>query len=205
MIEILLLSLASIFLFIISLSILVVVVLVKSKDDKSSSSSEFRGASPGIWIDTNVTFFDDPSGFSGVDLFSYGKKAVTFNGKRLYPCAVHHDHAAEYLWSVVEVQGDGLNPVYLHVLDICNRKDAPCTNKNKNGRNFLVDVHKTAWDSIGKTTGVLKGRVRKVGKIGPKELPSDVFLEGDKTYVMCSCTGDCSNELQQWKPIDKCI
>jgi hypothetical protein len=158
----------------------------------------------GDWKKTNVTFFDDPTGFAGIDLFEHGGSGLTFDGKPIYPCAVHHDDAAEYLWSVLDVRGNGLNPIRLHVVDICNRADGPCTNRDKNGLAFLVDVHKTGWKSIGKTTGVLPAEFKRVGAMYPKDLPTKVFLEGDKTYVMCSCTGECKRDSQKWTPISKC-
>ena len=158
----------------------------------------------GDWKKTNVTFFDDPSGFAGVDLFAHGKKGLTFDGQTIYPCAVHHDDAAEWLWSVLDLRGDGMNTTRLHVVDICDRKDAPCTNRNKNGLSFLVDVHKTGWASLGKNDGVLVGEYKKVGSMFPKDMDSSVFLEGDKTYVMCSCTGPCKKDSQKWTPVSKC-
>lgn len=152
--------------------------------------------------DTNITFFDDPSGFSGVDLYKY---KMTWRGHRLYPCAVHHDHAAAYLYSILHVTGDGLSPIYCHVVDMCNRKDQPCDpNKNKGGRGFLVDVHKQGWDAIGKTTGVIAGRCKVVGRLGPKDMPDDVFLKGRETYVMCSCTGRCEESSHRWVRKDDC-
>lgn len=192
--------------FVLVASVALLAITRSRKGAQSSDKSpEYSGTnSPGGWIDTNVTFFNDKSGFSGVDLFEYGKKSISFNNHKLYPCAVHHDDAADFLWSVVEVEGSDLKRVYLHVLDICNRADAPCTNRDKNGRKFLIDVHQTGWSAIGKTTGVLEGRVRKIGRIGASELPVDVFLKGKDTYVMCSCTGDCSRPLQNWKPIETC-
>lgn len=204
MVEIVLLLAAFGFFFIVIVSSSIGILLATQSEKAPMTEVSTGGSSvpPGQWIDTNITFFDDPSGFSGVDLYKYGKQS--FNGKPVYPCAVHHDHAAEFLWSIVEVQGKGLHPVYLHVLDICNRADAPCTNKNKNGLNFLVDVHKTGWDAIGAVTGVIPGKVRKIGVVRPRDLPETVFLEGGDTYVMCSCTGDCSASSQQWKPIKDC-
>lgn len=156
--------------------------------------------------DTNITFFDDPSGFSGVDLFAYGKAGLTFQGHRLYPCAVHHDHAAEYLYAILRVEGDGLTPTYCHVVDMCNRKDQPCDpNKNKGGRGFLVDVHKTGWTAIGANDGVIAGQCQVVGRLFPQDMPDGVFLKGADTYVMCSCTGRCEESTHRWVLKKKCV
>lgn len=175
--------------------------------DRSDTSGPAEPSPPGGSIPTNITFFNDTSSFSGVDLSKYGKSAPSWNGHRLYPAAVHHDDAAKYLYGVFRVDGadgSGLNPIHVHIVDICNRADGPCTNRSKNGRNFLIDVHETGWNVIGATTGVLPGTARYLGQKDPNTIPTSALLQGKSTYVMCRCSGTCDKNTQQWKPAGSC-
>lgn len=170
----------------------------------TTSTKTTKTTSGGKTIKTNITFFNDSSSFSGVDLYKYGKSGQTWDGHRLYPAAVHHDHAAEHMYAIFRVEAPDLNPIYVHILDICNRRDAPCTNARKNSRNFLIDVHQTGWSAIGSTTGVIPGTCTRVGWKGPNTIPQSLFLKGGDTYVMCGCTGRCEESDQTWKPVGTC-
>jgi hypothetical protein len=191
---------------VISAVVLILILRHKSStnDSPGPTTTKTTKTTDGSWIDTNITSFNDPTGFAGVDLFKHGKAGIKFDGKTVYPCAVHHDDAAEYLWSVIDVESDSMNPIRCHVVDICNRNDDPCVNKNKNGLDFLVDVHETGWNALGKTPGIEIGRCKKIGELGPSDLPIDVFLKGKDTYVMCRCTGECKQDSHQWKPVTEC-
>lgn len=192
----------------IVVSAIVLILILRNKSDEvpatTPTTKTTKTTTDGSWIDTNITSFNDPTGFAGVDLFKHGKAGIKFDGTTVYPCAVHHDDAAEYLWSVIDVESDSLNPIRCHVVDICNRNDDPCTNRDKNGLNFLVDIHETGWGVLGKTPGIEIGKCKKIGELGPSDLPIDIFLKGKDTYVMCSCTGECKKDSHQWKPVGDC-
>lgn len=173
--------------------------------DTTTDTTDTTVVTGGSPIPTNVTFFNDTSSFSGVDLFKYAETRPSFNGHRVYPAAVHHDHASKYMYGVFRVEGEGLRPIHVHIVDICNRKDAPCANKDKNGGlGFLIDVHQSGWEAIGQVTGVYKGQCTFLGYKGPNTIPTSAFLEGSKTYVMCRCTGRCEDTDQVWKPVGTC-
>ena len=133
------------------------------------------------------------------------KRQLQFNGKKVYPVAVHHDHAPTHLYKVLELRGDKVTPGFLgYVSDICDRKDGACKNAYKNGLKFLVDIHKTGFEASGnKNNGddFTTGEFRVVGQIPPTEIPKTAWLEGDKTYVMCKCTGQCEGKEQIWKSV----
>jgi len=193
--------------FAICIVIIITIIILRNRSvDGPTTSAAKNGiqTEDGEWTKTNITFFDDTSGFTGIDLFEHAKKGMTFDGQKIYPCAVHHDDAADYLWSVLDLRGEGMNTTRLHVVDICNRNDDACTNRDKNGLSFLIDVHETGWNALGKNDGVLVGEYKKVGAMFPKDMDNSVFLEGDKTYVMCSCTDECTEASQKWTPVSKC-
>lgn len=158
-------------------------------------------------IPTNISYYgqnasdDNGSGYVGVDLFSFGRFQVKYGDRRVYPVAVHQDHAAEWLFAVVEVTGPKIAPGFLgYVVDICNRNAPSCSNKDKNGRSFLIDIHKTGYAASGNTNNgkdFTTGNVRKVGHIPITSLPAGMFPKGDDTYVRCSGSGD------KWKHLGK--
>lgn len=165
-------------------------------------------------IETNITYFgqdandDNGVGFAGVNLFRLGNGNMTFNGKRVYPVAVHHDDAAKWMYAVVELSGPKIKPGFLgYVVDICNRDDSDCKNKHSNGLNFLVDIHKTGFVASGNTNNgndKTTGNVRRVGYISPKSIPDAYLAEGANTYIMCGCTGKCGDGEQRWNIRSKC-
>ena len=185
----------------------------KAPNASNASNAASRGApiSNGDWQKTNISYYgqsaadDNGEGFIGVNLFKLGQSGLQFNGKKVYPVAVHHDHAPTYLYKVLEVRGDKVTPGFLgYVSDICNRKDSSCKNAYKNGLKFLVDIHKTGFEASGnKNNGndFTTGEFRVVGQIPPTEIPKTAWLDGDKTYVMCKCTGQCEGKEQIWKSV----
>ncbi len=170
---------------------------------------EFSSEEPGQWKTTGITFYgntsldDNGQGYSGVDLFKYGKSKATFNDKPLFPCAVFQEDAASYLYKVLELKCDSFKKnktVYLHVVDVCNSGETVCiTNTKKHG--FLVDVHATAHDFIGADDGVLKGSFRVVGEVRPKDIQAHSW-HGD--YIICSCSGSCKGKDVVWKKRSQC-
>lgn len=165
-------------------------------------------ATAGDWVKTNISFYgqskgdDNGKGFIGVDLFKVGAAGLKFNNQPVYPIAVHHDFAHSHLFKVMEVKGTRVKPLLGYVVDICNRKDGQCKNVKKNGLNFLVDIHKTGFAAAGNTNNgndFTTGEARVVGSIPPWDIPESAWLEGAKTYAMCSCTSPCEQKQQQWK------
>lgn len=161
----------------------------------------------GEWKKTNISYFgqdrsdDNGEGFIGVDLFKLGNSNLTFNGKKVYPVAVHHDHGPEYLYKVLEIRSPGkVTPGFLgFVSDICDRKDSSCRNVNNNGIGFLVDIHKTGFEASGNRNNgndLTTGEFRVVGTIPPKDVPKDVWLKG--SWVLSKCTGRCEKSEQTW-------
>lgn len=149
---------------------------------------------------------DNGLGFTGVDLFKYPKADVKFNGNKVYPCAVHHDHGAEYLYKILLLESKTMkSSVYLHVLDVCNRNDDSCKkNVNHHGHNFLVDVHSTAWDKTGlNAQSFTEGSFKVVGSIAPNDLPKSVWNKPD-AHIICKCTGKCAGNAVTWKKVGTC-
>jgi hypothetical protein len=183
----------------------------KTKKSTGPRSATVTNTTSGNWQKTNVTYYgqtpadDNGDGFSGVDLFKLGASGLQFNGKRVYPVAVHHDHAAEYLYKVLELRGSKVTPGFLgYVVDICNRSDSSCKNAYKNGLTFLVDIHKTGFEASGNRNNgqdFTTGEFRVVGRIAPSTLPMNVWNDGDKTWAMCKCTGTCDKPQQVWKSV----
>jgi len=185
-----------------------------SSTSGTSSSSSSSGTGPNVtspvasgdWVQTNITFYgqskgdDNGEGFIGVDLFKLGELGLKFNGRPVYPIAVHHDYAHSHLFKVMEVKGNRIKPILGYVVDICDRKDSSCKNAFKNNLKFLVDIHKTGFTAAG-TAGndITTGEARVIGSISPATLPTSVWIDGEKTYAMCSCTSPCDSKNQVWK------
>jgi len=200
--------------------IIVVLVLVLTQKGSTPNPVDLKSSSgpvSGGFKTTGITFYgqggpnskkdDNGVGFSGIDLFEYTN--MTFEGKPVFAGAVHQNHAAEYMYSVLEVQCDAFKSpnksVLIHVVDICNRNDSSCDNVNTYG--FLVDVHWTAFSYVGLDDGLLEGSYRVVGKIPPSALPTRVWMkdvQNKKDSIMCSCTGSCTKDTQKWTLLGKC-
>lgn len=163
---------------------------------------------------TNITFYgqskadDNGEGFTGIDLFKHGKANIAFQGNRVYPCAVHQKHFGDYGYKVLHVQGSGIRPVYLHVVDCCDGGQSVCNrNVRQNGLDFLVDIHATAFDAVGKSDGVLTGTYSVVGQIRPRELPTSVWMPkvaNGSDSMLCGCSGTCSDSSQKWTTLKQC-
>ena len=201
------------FAFLFSLCILSIVMKKKSpptppEDTEPESSTKSSG---GEWKTTAVTFYgqtaadDNGLGFSGIDLFKYGKSGVKFDGKPLFPAAVFQGDGAKYLYKVLEVKCDKFTKnksVYVHVVDVCNSGQGVCkTNSSKHG-NFLVDIHKTAFEYIGLGDGLHKAQFRSVGEIAPNKINKSNFRGGGS--IICKCTGDCTGKNVVWKKYGSC-
>lgn len=178
---------------------------------RKKAATQVPKASVSGSIPTNITYYgqsksdDNGKGFIGIDLFAFDRFEVKYGNKRVYPVAVHHDHAPEWLYSVVEVSGSKITPGFLgYVVDICNRNDSSCKNKDKNGLSFLIDIHKTGFVASGNNNNgndFTTGYVKKVGRIPITSLPAGMFPKGDNTYIMCSCQYPCTNNA--WKHLGK--
>ena len=189
-----------------------------SDEGGSSSSGSGDGGSSSLPTagkqgTANLTFFgqdkadDNGEGFTGIDLFKHGTAHITFQGRQVYPVAVHQNFGADFLYKVLEVQGKGVKPILGHVVDVCDAKQSVCnTNMKKGGLNFLVDIHKTGFEAAGtKGDGMTTGTYRMVGEIKPSQLPQSVWMKGGKDYILCSCTGKCANNKEQkWTKLAQC-
>ncbi len=172
----------------------------------------------GSWIKCNISYYgqnpsdDNGEGIIGVNLMKLGTSGLSFNGRPVYPIAVHHDHAPEYLFKVLEIKGTRVNPLLGYVADICNRNDGECKNVSRNGLNFLVDIHKTGFAAAGTADGkdLTTGECRVVGAIPPSQIPKHTWLQGDNTWFLCKCSGKCDKpgKDQDWrsvKDVAKCV
>jgi hypothetical protein len=176
---------------------------------KRTPVSVGRPLDTSAWNTTGITFYgqsaqdDNGLGYTGVDLFKHGRGNITFNGKPVFPAAVFQSDAAPYLYKVIEVTSPEFTnheTVYLHVVDVCNAGQDVCkTNTKKHG--FLVDIHATGFSYVGNSDGILEGKVRIVGHIGPNELPPSVW---NGEYIICSCTGTCAGDNVTWKKRGTC-
>ena len=179
---------------------------VTQKNTKQTKPSSTKG---GDWKKTGITFYgqskadDNGLGFTGVDLFKHGKAKLEFNGKPLFPGAVFQADGAAYLYKILEVKSDDFTnhkTVYVHIVDVCNSGQSVCkTNTKKHG--FLVDIHATAFDYVGKDDGLLLGSFRKVGELKPNDIPTSVW-DGD--YIICACKGACKGGDVTWKKKGTC-
>jgi hypothetical protein len=123
-------------------------------------------------------------------LDAHGRAGLTFNGKPVYAGAVHQYAGPKFLYKVLEVKGD-VNPIYIHVVDVCDEKDSVCgKNVKANGNNFLVDIFQTGFKAAGKNDGILNGTYKLVGEIPASSIPKNIWKE---EYVLKECTGKCAN------------
>jgi hypothetical protein len=150
---------------------------------------------------------DNGIGLTGVDLFKYGTSGVKFQGKPVFPIAVH-EKDSKMLYNVLSVKGNGIKPFLGHVVDVCNMTAGNCNdNVRRNGMSFLVDIHKTAFDAVGAGDNVLTGEYTTVGRIPPTDIPEGVFtsaVRSGKSYMLCSCKGDCLDKSRVWKALKDC-
>jgi hypothetical protein len=181
-------------------------VIYKKKKKKTTSSGpasdttasvEGTAVSGGGGGKTNITFYggtaadDNRLGLTGMDLDAHGKAGLKLNGKPVYAGAVHQFAGPKYLYKVLEVQGGGVKPLYIHVVDICDEKDSVC-NKNvkAHGNKFLVDIFQTGFKAAGKDDGLLSGTFKVVGEIPASKIPKNVWKED---YILSKCTGKCAD------------
>ena len=176
----------------------------KSTYTQTSRGSRGNGAAG----ETVISFYgqskgdDNGEGVTGVNLFKMD--GLTFNGKPVYPVAVHNDNAAQFLYKVLEITGQGIKPIQGIVVDLCDRNDSSCSNKNKLGKNFLIDIHRLGFKAAGKDDGLVAGKYKVIGEIKPNDLPQKVWNKGANTYVMCRCTGRCDESSRTWKKVGRC-
>lgn len=131
---------------------------------------------------TNISFYggnkkdDNGIGFTGVDLFAYGRIPVMFGKRRVYPVSVPPDMFEKLGYMVLKIESPGMRTFYGHVMDICAQ--GKCSvNRARGGVNMLIDVHKTAWATARKNDGVLKGSYTVVGRLRPKQLPTGIWTK----------------------------
>lgn len=168
----------------------------KKKSKKKTGMVRGTTVANGYTGKTSITFYggtaadDNRIGLTGVDLDAHGRAGFTLNGKPVYAGAVHQYAGPKFLYKVLEVKGD-VNPLYVHVVDVCDEKDSVCnTNVKANGNNFLVDIFQTGFKAAGKSDGVLNGTYKVVGEIPASKIPKNVWKN---EYVMSHCVGKCAD------------
>ena len=181
-----------------------------SNESTSPSSSKSSSSSKsGEWKTTGITFFgqskadDNGLGYTGIDLFKYGKSGKKFDGKPVFPAAVFQGDGAKYLYKVLEVQCDDFKKnktVYVHVVDVCDSGQDVCK-RNTKKHGFLVDIHATGFAYVGNSDGLLKGKFREVGEIGPNDIDKKNW---HGTSILCGCKGDCRGKNATWKKPGSC-
>jgi len=171
-----------------------------SSSSNTTSNTEGTAVTGGESGKTNITFYgqtagdDNGIGLSGIDLDAHGKANLTLGGRPVYAGAVHQYAGSKFMYKVLEVQGGGVKPLLIHVVDICDAKDSVC-NKNIKGAGFLVDIFRTGFAAAGKSDGILQGTYKVVGEIPYDKIPKSAWKE---SYIMPSCTGKCSEKERKW-------
>ena len=147
--------------------------------------------------EANLTFFDDSQGGTGIKFDAY---PLMWNGKAVYPVAVHQKDFKDCVYKILEVSVNG-KTVYGHVVDMCDKDHASCKNAFKNNKNFLVDMHEKGWSAVGATTGILACTYKVVGILSPNDMPQSAL----NPYIFCACKDAvCDLENATWKPPGKC-
>lgn len=202
----------------------VILIIVKKNKDKKKKQGDTKDYEqtdvnvPSSYTEAGITFYgqggrggkdDNGVGIAGVSLYDY--TGSTFNGKPLFPGAVHQKDGAKYLFKVLEVYCDKFKSpgkvVYLHIVDVCGHSADVCNTNVKKYGNFLVDVHYNAFDHVGLDDGLLKGGFKVVGEIRPPKMPKSAWtpdVKSGKDYMLCSCKNDCRKDDMDWKPLKKC-
>lgn len=158
---------------------------------------------------TNISFFggkgdDNGIGYSGIDLYSYQKKKVMFNGRRVYPVSVPPRMWDKLGYMVLKVEAPGMKTIYGHVMDICDSGDC-AQNIARNSFNMIVDIHQTAWKAAGKNDGLLKGGYTVVGRIRPWQLTKDMWMKGvQRGTDSLRCNVNNKTVWVEWKDVKKC-
>jgi len=186
----------------LALSSLIAGLVLWVKKTKKTSTTASTTQTSGITVangesgSTNITFYggtpsdDNRLGLTGMDLDAHGRAGFTLHGKPVYAGAVHQYAGPKFLYKVLEVKGD-VNPIYIHVVDVCDAKASVCnTNVKANGNNFLVDIFQTGFKAAGKSDGILKGTYKVVGEIPASRIPKKVWKN---EYILSKCIGKCAD------------
>jgi hypothetical protein len=156
---------------------------------------------------------DNGEGFVGVDLDNWKVGNLKFLGQPVIPIAVHMDHGSAYIYKVLEVKAEGLPTFYGFVVDLCNRTDSSCQNKDRGGIGFLIDIHKSGWSRLGLSESQGKnylktGTYTVVGEIKWSEIPKHMWtkkVQNRSSSMVCSCPkSTCDWKTATWKELGKC-
>lgn len=148
--------------------------------------------------EANLTFYDDARGGTGIKFAAY---PLEWHEKDVYPVAVHQKNFKNFAYKVIRIDMDNGRSLYGHVTDMCDRDEGSCNNAFKNGKDFLIDLHKTGWKAAGKHDGILAANYSVVGSIFPNDMP----LSSLDSYVFCECKDSvCDLESALWKPRGHC-
>ncbi len=135
---------------------------------------------------------------------------LTFNGKPVYPVAVHQDDAPDFMYKVLDIRirhGSRWRRMQGVVVDFCNRIDYPCRNRDAFGKkymyakNFLIDIHKVGFGAAGANDGLLPGVYKVIGEMRPAVMPRSIWARGENTSVLCRCVGMCVGRDIEWRTV----
>lgn len=176
--------------------VLATVLLVSGRVDGMApwKPKKAKKQKPGKWFQVLSSFYggtpadDNGLGAGGVNLFRFPyRRRVndTFGTRTIYPVAMPTKDIPYYKYAILEITY-GKNRIFGQVVDECGSGD--CWDNEaiaKKQKRKLVDIHKTAWTTIGANDGLQKMKARIVSR-GSKRDPqmAPVFTsDGARGYV----------------------
>jgi hypothetical protein len=148
---------------------------------------------PGGWFKVMSTMYEGDLGAAGVNLDEYPITRVRvsdkFGRRTLYPIAFHTKDVRGWKYKIIEIRHKNKR-IFGHVVDECAAGDCHKNfSKAKKKGAKLIDIHKTAWKTLGMSsygTYTMKGRV--VGYVAPKgsgkkAMAGVLTKDGRKGYV----------------------
>jgi hypothetical protein len=94
------------------------------------------------YLKSNITVYTGSDTSTGIDPSTYPiKVSIPGVGKQnVYPIAVHDDEYPKDKCKILKITTAKGKSFYGHVVNRCDRKDANCKNRYKNGAQYLVDL-----------------------------------------------------------------
>ena len=154
-----------------------------------------------------ITFYgqdrndDNGIGFAGVKLFKL--QNIEFNGRPVFPVAVHSRHIKQFLYKVLLVRAPGMKPILGLVVDKC--ADGKCDTNIEKPPGFIIDIHKTGFAAAGVPKGnksFQDGSYQVVGHVSPRSIPGTAWDGDVKTnYMLC---GFDARGKEKWTLLKDC-